>query len=354
MAFLTFYNSINEWLFIQTKCPYSIDAHNHIVQISNIRTIIGVMSILLFEIIVIFFGNGDSHMFDAYCNSEICAQSGYLVTILMIHSQIILAMLMRLIREEQRQLLQKIGEFDKCVTSALGSAMNVDQLKRRFLFLLSIFGINNALLFFSHRMLETEIKVNVLIFGIAYIVADLCFTAVIWNMCCYGYFFNHRYGALIDRLKFIVRDMRHINRKHFSEVSNVYSRLFDLQLNFSKIFGQILAFTFLFHWIVITIAIYMSIYTIRIDPKRLNSVVLQVIITLMPYTIRIGVIVKIFVPIGQQVLASPPRNPYTSMKFHKRLFCFQISGIRKVVGKINVPCDQPMAYCVRIVVGNIE
>lgn len=304
MAFLTFYNSINEWLFIQTKCPYSIDAHNQIVQISNIRTIIGVMVILLFEMVVVLFGNVDSHIFDVYCNSKICAESAYLVTSLMIHSHIILTMLMHLIRKEQMQLLQKIGEFDKCVESSLDAAMHVDQLKRQFLFSYSIFGINNALLFLANRMLEEETKVNVLIFGIAYSVADLCFTAVILNMCCYGYFFNHRYGALIDKLKFIVRDTRHINRKHFADVSILYSRLFDLQLKFSKMFGPILVFTFLFHWIMHTIAIYMSIFTIRIDPKKLNSTLFQVIITLMPYTVRIGVIVKVFVPIGQQVLAS--------------------------------------------------
>lgn len=346
MAFLTFYNSFNEWLFIQIKCPYSIDVHNQIVQISKIRTIFILMSILLFEIIVNLFGNMDSHIFYTYCSGKVCANSGFLVVALMIHSQLIITILSFLIRKKQMQLLQRIAEFDKCVASSLNSAINVDQLKRRFLFSYSIFCIYNGLIFLAYRILEEEAELNTLILSFSYFIADVCFTAVILNMCVYGYFFNHRYNALIDRLKVIVRNTNHINRTHFSEVSILYFSLFDLQMKFSKIFGLILVYTFLFHWTVHTRVIYVAIFSIRIDPKISISVVFQMIIFILPYTVRIGLIVTIFAPIGQQVVASPANLPN---KIHKSIFGFQISRIRKVVGKINVPCDQPIAYCVRIV-----
>lgn len=303
MAFLTFYNSINEWLFIQSKCPFSIDVHNQIVQISKIRTTVVLVGILLFEIIVILYGNFDPHVFDdARCNSEICLNSTSLVVNLMIHSQVILTILSFVIRKEQMQLLQRIAEFDECVKSSLNSTINVNHWKRRFILFYSIFGIHNALLFFVYRLLEEEIEERFWMASSSYVMADLSFTAVIMNMCFYGYFFNHRYGALIKRLKVIVRNTSHINRKHFTEISILYFRIFDLQLKFSKIFGLIMVYTFLIHWISHTTAIYMSIYSVQIDPKRSFSFLFQMIITLFPYALRIGFIVTIFAPIGQQVL----------------------------------------------------
>lgn len=303
MAFLTFYNSINGWLFFQSKCLFSIDVHNRVIQISKIRTTVVLMGSLLFEIFAIFYGNLDPNFLDdAYCKTNVCVNCTSFVIYSMIHSEVILTILSFLIRKEQMRLLQRIAEFDECVNSSLNSSINVNHWKRRFIYFYSIFGIHNGVLFFGYRILDDEIEDKFWMASFCYAMADLSFTAVIMNMCFYGYFFNHRYGALIKRLKVIVRHNSHINRKHFTEISTLYFRLFDLQLKFSRIFGLILAFTFLTHWISHTTAIYLSIYSIEIDPEKSLIFLSQMIISLFPYALRIGFIVTIFAPIGQQVL----------------------------------------------------
>lgn len=300
MPFLTYYSLINKWMFIVSKCPFSIDKKSKRVHTSKMRITIFLTLILAYELFLILFGNVDMHIFSV-CDSELCAVCSYLVSFSMVHSHVILSIQSLSMRTNQMHLLEQIGEFDKYFMVKVSYYVNVNHLKDRAISTYLLFVFYNILILFIFITLDAKANLNGIAFFIGYILSDLCFTATVFNICFYGYFLNNRYAAIHRHLEKIAQYTNPCIRKHISEITILYYRLFDLQMNFVKVFGMLLLYTIIYHSAVIAVAVYMFIISMKLNPYKTLVYLFQLVGCMLPYFIRIGLLINVFAPIGEQV-----------------------------------------------------
>lgn len=308
MPFLTFYNSVNKWMFCLSKCPFSVDTATHQIRSNKMYIFIFLIVIVTYEIFLIKFGYVDMHIF-TICDSDLCTMCSYLVSMSMIHSHAILSIQSILMWCDQIELLRKIGAFDKYIMEKLNFKANdiaKSYGKHRVVYTFLLFCLYNICQSLIIFVLDIHASIDAIGFLIGYSISDICFTATVFNICFYGFFLNHRYDAVIMKLKQINHNHNDLNnivfRMELSDISVVYYRLMDLQLDFLKVFGMLLLMTIVYHTAVVAIGIYMFVVSIKIDPYKTPIYLIQLIGYGIPFWLRIALLLNVFAPIGEQVI----------------------------------------------------
>lgn len=319
MAFLSFFHSINKYLFVLSKCSFSIDTQTGEVHTTKTHVALFALIIVGFEAFLMRYGriNYQNYAMFNNNNNNLSGYSLYVIVNLIAHSHTFLSIQSLLMRHRQIQLLRHIDKFDRYFLTRCPCNVDVGSmhaLRPKAFLLFAIFISFNLLTFVSEILMQFRNDFDLISFFLCYFLSDLCFTATIMNACFYGYFLVDRYKTLSAYLYECIGNRSPSMRKRLNELLIFDYQVLDIKLKITDVFGLSLAHAVAIHSIVLALQIYIGIISLESRLNQSHFYLIAFFMWVTPYCMRIGLLVHAFAPIAAQV------STYTTLRYIFTLF----------------------------------